>query len=200
MFSYCDFLFGRLFYLPSKTPEDPELWSRLFSESPHLPIPLLCFTLLTGYVLSRESNSNSRYSNQALVDLSDLLPLSFFLSRQLRSSAATRVFRIPSFRIYSSGQRFSLTRLQLPGTNSPLRPFFLLFFSHCSKAHHCGRLFRHNHPSLQYSSRSLIHGYLYDLFPTYASCTIPLPVVTVYMFWNLLKNFFPHIVSTVYSP
>ena len=157
MFSYCDFLFGRPSYLPSKTPEDPELWSRLFSESPHLPIPLLCFTLFTGYVLSRESNSNSRYSDQALVDLSDLLPLSFFLSRQLRSSAATRVFRIPSFRIYSSGQRFSLTRLQLPGTNSPLRPFFLLYFSHCSQAHHCGA-FIQTHSSIITIFLSLTHS------------------------------------------
>ena len=37
--------------------------------------------------------------------LSDLLHL-FTISRQLRSSADTRVFRIPSFRIESSDQRF----------------------------------------------------------------------------------------------
>ena len=44
-----------------------------------------------------------------------------------------------------------------------------------------GRLFRNIHPSLQYSSRSLIHTSLYDFFLTCTSCTI-VTVCTIFVF------------------
>ena len=39
-----------------------------------------------------------------------------------------------------------------------------------------GRLFRNIHPSLQYSSHSRIHTFLYDFFLTCTSRTMPLPL------------------------
>ena len=52
-------------------------------------LSLLCFKIIT---------------HQALINLSELLHL-YTPSLQLRSSADTRVFRIPSFRAKSNGQR-----------------------------------------------------------------------------------------------
>ena len=51
--------------------------------------------------------------------LSDLIYF-YTPSRQLRSSADTRVFRIPSFRTKSVVSALSLTKLQQYGTSSPL--------------------------------------------------------------------------------
>ena len=79
-----------------------------FSEQPDLPTSLLCFILFTGYLLSRGSNTNCLcfkiISHQAPIYLSELLHL-YTPSRQLLSSTDTRVFKIPSFRTKSSGQR-----------------------------------------------------------------------------------------------
>ena len=57
--------------------------------------------------------------------------------------------------------------------------FFFFFFA---KHIIVGRLFRNIYPWLQYSSRSLIHASLYYFFSslTCTSCTVPLPLVTVY--------------------
>ena len=55
----------------------------------HCNLSLLCFKII---------------SHQAIIYLSDLLHL-YTPSRQLRSPAGTRVFRIPSFRAKSNGQR-----------------------------------------------------------------------------------------------
>ena len=79
-----------------------------FSEQSDLPTSLLCFILFTGYLLSRGSNANCLcfkiISHQAPIYLSELLHL-YTPSRQFRSSTYTRVFRIPSFRTKSCGQR-----------------------------------------------------------------------------------------------
>ena len=46
-----------------------------------------------------------------------------------------------------------------------------------------GRLFRNIHPSLQYSSRSLIHASLYDFCSSHVLAALSLfPLVTVYTF------------------
>ena len=93
-----------------------------FSEQPDLPTSLLCFSLFTSYLFSRGSNTNCLcfkiISHQAPIYLSELhlsTP-----SRQLRSSMQT-----PECLEYHPSEQspavsaLSLTRLQLPGTNSP---------------------------------------------------------------------------------
>ena len=80
-----------------------------FSEQPDLPTSPICFILFTGYLLSRGSNTNCLCF--ALRSFLIRLPSTFqnftfyTPSRQLRSSTDTRVFRIPSFRTKSCGQR-----------------------------------------------------------------------------------------------
>ena len=96
-----------------------------FLEQPDLSTLLLCFNHFTGYILSRGSNTNCLcfkiISHQAPVYLSELLYL-YTPSRQLRSSTDTRVFRIPSFRTKSCGQRsFSY----LKPTHCFCPPFYL---------------------------------------------------------------------------
>ena len=80
-----------------------------FSDHPDSPTSLLCFVLFTGYLLSRGSNTSfllcfKIISHQFPIYLSELLRL-YTPSRQLRSSADTQVFRIPSSRTKSCGQR-----------------------------------------------------------------------------------------------
>ena len=78
-----------------------------FSEQPDLLTSLIFFILFTGYLLSRGPNTNllcfKIISHQAPLYLSELHL--YTPSRQLRSSTDTRVFRIPSFRTKSCGQR-----------------------------------------------------------------------------------------------
>ena len=96
-----------------------------FSERPDPLTSFLYFILFTGYLLSRESNTNClcfglrSFHYQAPIYLSEPLHL-YTPSRQLRSSADIEVFRIVSF---DRTQRpvvsdLSLTRLHQSGTNS----------------------------------------------------------------------------------
>ena len=96
----------------------------LLPEPQDLPTSLLCFVLFTGFLLSRESSTKSRalaISDQAPTYLSH--PLHFYVpSRQLRSSADTRVFRYHPFAQSQVVNALPLSKLQQHGTNSPHLP------------------------------------------------------------------------------
>ena len=86
-----------------------------FSEHLDPPTSLLCFSLFNGYLLSRGSNASCLCFAWSFLVISCVFvnPSVYLLefinlyspSRQLRSSADTRVFRLPSFRTESSSQR-----------------------------------------------------------------------------------------------
>ena len=95
-----------------------------FSEPPDPPTPRL--SIVTGYLLSRESNTIfflhcfKIISDQAPICLSDFLH-PYTPSQLLRSSPNTRVIRMPLFRLECSGQR-SFSYRPPPAAASSLLP------------------------------------------------------------------------------